>query len=147
MTSEAIVRLAEAAHQRYGFKDFKLKGGVMSGIRRWKLLLHLADRFPDARITIDPNGAWSLDEAVMLCKNKHDILAYVEDPCGAENGYSGREIMAEFRRATGLPTATNMVATDWRQLRTFNPVACGGYSSCRSAFLDNAGCSTGCTDL
>ena len=24
--------------------------------------------------------------------------------------------MAEFRRATGLPTATNMVATDWRQL-------------------------------
>jgi glucarate dehydratase len=24
--------------------------------------------------------------------------------------------MAEFRRATGLPTATNMVATDWREL-------------------------------
>ena len=25
--------------------------------------------------------------------------------------------MAEFRQATGLPTATNMIATDWRQLR------------------------------
>ena len=25
--------------------------------------------------------------------------------------------MAEFRRATGLPTATNMVATDWRELK------------------------------
>ena len=24
--------------------------------------------------------------------------------------------MAEFRRATGLPTATNMIATDWRQM-------------------------------
>ena len=24
--------------------------------------------------------------------------------------------MAEFERATGLPTATNMIATDWRQL-------------------------------
>jgi glucarate dehydratase len=24
--------------------------------------------------------------------------------------------MSEFRRATGLPTATNMVATDWRQM-------------------------------
>ena len=24
--------------------------------------------------------------------------------------------MAEFRRATGLPTATNMVATDWREM-------------------------------
>jgi glucarate dehydratase len=44
------------------------------------------------------------------------VVAYAEDPCGAEDGFSGREVMAEFRRATGLPTATNMVATDWRQL-------------------------------
>jgi len=44
------------------------------------------------------------------------LLAYAEDPCGAEGGYSGREVMAEFRRATGLPTATNMIATDWRQI-------------------------------
>ena len=43
-------------------------------------------------------------------------MAYAEDPCGPEAGYSGREIMAEFKRATGIPTATNMVATDWRQL-------------------------------
>jgi glucarate dehydratase len=116
LTPKAIVRLAEAAHQRYGFKDFKLKGGVMSGSEEIEAVVALAKRFPEARITIDPNGAWSLDEAVMLCKKKHDVLAYVEDPCGAENGYSGREIMAEFRRATGLPTATNMIATDWRQL-------------------------------
>jgi glucarate dehydratase len=44
------------------------------------------------------------------------VLAYAEDPCGAEKGFSGREIMAEFRQATGLPTATNMIATDWREL-------------------------------
>jgi hypothetical protein len=44
------------------------------------------------------------------------VVAYAEDPCGAEDGFSGREVMAEFRRATGLPTATNMIATDWRQL-------------------------------
>jgi len=31
LTPGAIVRLAEAAQQRYGFKDFKLKGGVMNG--------------------------------------------------------------------------------------------------------------------
>jgi len=116
LTPNAIVRLAEAAHQRYGFNDFKLKGGVMSGEKEMEAIVALADRFPDARITIDPNGAWSLDEAVRLCRNKHDVLAYAEDPCGAENGYSGREIMAEFRRATGLHTATNMIATDWRQL-------------------------------
>ncbi|MCX6329715.1 MAG: glucarate dehydratase [Bacteroidia bacterium] len=116
LTPEAIIRLAEAAHRRYGFKDFKLKGGVMTGGEEMEAVVALASRFPDARITIDPNGAWSLNEAVILCRDKHDVLAYVEDPCGAENGYSGREIMAEFRRATGLLTATNMIATDWRQL-------------------------------
>ena len=67
-------------------------------------------------MTLDPNGGWSLDQAIALCRDLHGVLAYAEDPCGAENGYSGREVMAEFRRATGLPTATNMIATDWRQM-------------------------------
>ena len=116
LTPEAIVKLAEAARLRYGFKDFKLKGGVMSGSNEIESVIALHERFPGARITIDPNGAWSLNEAIDLCRNMHDVLAYVEDPCGAENGYSGREIMAEFKKATGLPTATNMIATDWRQL-------------------------------
>lgn len=117
LTPDSIVRLAEAAHALYGFNDFKLKGGVLDGAEEMEAVAALAKRFPDARITLDPNGAWSLDEAIRLCENKHNILAYAEDPCGAEKGFSGREIMAEFRSATGLPTATNMVATDWRQLR------------------------------
>lgn len=116
LTPETIVRLAEAAHARYGFNDFKLKGGVLAGAEEIEAIKALAKRFPKARITLDPNGAWSLNEAVGLCKDMHGILAYAEDPCGAENGYSGREVMAEFRRATGLPTATNMIATDWRQM-------------------------------
>jgi glucarate dehydratase len=116
LTPEAVVRLAVAAHERYGFHDFKLKGGVLAGEEEIAAVTALAERFPDARITLDPNGAWSLAEAVRLCRGKDDVLAYAEDPCGAENGYSGREVMAEFRRATGLRTATNMIATDWRQL-------------------------------
>ncbi|MDB5789294.1 glucarate dehydratase [Caballeronia mineralivorans] len=116
MTPEAVVRLAQAAHARYGFNDFKLKGGVLSGDAEIEAVTALAERFPKARVTLDPNGAWSLSEAVRLCRDQHHVLAYAEDPCGAENGYSGREIMAEFRRATGLPTATNMIATDWRQM-------------------------------
>jgi glucarate dehydratase len=117
LTTESILRLAEAVRSRYGFHDFKLKGGVLAGSEEMETVTALADRFPDARITLDPNGAWSLSEAIRLCANKRDVLAYAEDPCGAEEGYSGREIMAEFRRATGIPTATNMIATDWRQLR------------------------------
>jgi glucarate dehydratase len=116
MTPASVVRLAEAAHERYGFRDFKLKGGVLAGAQEIEAVRALAERFPDARVTIDPNGAWSLAEAVRLCSGLGGVLAYAEDPCGAENGFSGREVMAEFRRATGLPTATNMVATDWRQL-------------------------------
>lgn len=116
MTPREIVRLAEAAHERYGFTDFKLKGGVMTGPEEMAAVSALAERFPGARITLDPNGAWSLAEAITLVNSHPRVLAYAEDPCGPENGYSGREIMAEFRRATGLPTATNMVATDWRQM-------------------------------
>ncbi|SDN33165.1 glucarate dehydratase [Bacillus sp. OK048] len=116
LTPEAVVRLAEASHKKYGFNDFKLKGGVLEGKEEIKAIKALKERFPEARITLDPNGAWSLKEAVELCKDMHGILAYAEDPCGAENGYSGREIMAEFRRQTGLPTATNMISTDWRQM-------------------------------
>ena len=116
LTAKSIVRLAEAAQAHYGFNDFKLKGGVLSGAEEMEAIVALAERFPKARITIDPNGAWSLEEAIGLCRDKHGVLAYREDPCGAEKGYSGREVMAEFRRATGLPTATNMIATDWRQL-------------------------------
>jgi glucarate dehydratase len=117
LTTDAVVRMAEAAHARYGFHDFKLKGGVLAGAEEMETVSALAERFPKARITLDPNGAWSLDEAVRLCAGKQQVLAYAEDPCGAEQGFSGREIMAEFRSATGLPTATNMVATDWRQLK------------------------------
>ena len=117
LTPEAIVRLAEAAQAQYGFNDFKLKGGVQAGAEEMKAVEALHGRFPEARITLDPNGAWSLKEAVALCKGKQEVLAYAEDPCGAEQGFSGREIMAEFREATGLPTATNMIATDWRELK------------------------------
>jgi len=115
LTPDAIVRLAEAAQARYGFRHFKLKGGVLRGEEEVEACAAIKARFPQCRVSVDPNGAWSLREAVALCRDRK-VLAYAEDPCGAEDGYSGREIMAEFRRATGVPTATNMIATDWRQL-------------------------------
>jgi glucarate dehydratase len=116
LTPDAVVRLAEAAAERYGFRDFKLKGGVLAGEAEVDAVVALAERFADARVTIDPNGAWSLDEAIRLLGPLKGVLAYAEDPCGAEGRFSGREVMAEFRRATGLKTATNMIATDWREL-------------------------------
>ncbi|MDB5849256.1 MAG: glucarate dehydratase, partial [Rhodoferax sp.] len=116
LTPQAIVRLAEAAYERYGFNDFKLKGGALRADEEIEAIVALHERFPKARVTLDPNGGWLLKDAIRLMRDMRGVVAYAEDPCGAEDGFSGREVMAEFRRATGLPTATNMVATDWRQL-------------------------------
>ena len=116
LDADAIVRQAEAAQERYGFNDFKLKGGVLRGAEEIEAVTALHERFPDARVTLDPNGGWLLKDAIALMRDMKSVVAYAEDPCGAEDGFSGREVMAEFRRATGLPTATNMIATDWRQL-------------------------------
>lgn len=116
LTPQAVVALAEAARDRYGFTDFKLKGGVLPGEREVETVTALARRFPGVRVTIDPNGGWLLADAIRHGRALRDVVAYAEDPCGAEDGYSGREVMTEFKRATGLRTATNMIATDWRQL-------------------------------
>lgn len=115
LTPERIVEEAAALQEKYGFRNFKLKGGVLTGEEEMRAVRALKEAFPDARINIDPNGAWSLEEAVRLCRDMHGIITYVEDPCGPEAGYSGREIMREFKNATQFQVATNMIATDWRQ--------------------------------
>ena len=116
LTPEAIVRLAQAAQDRYGFQDFKLKGGALRAEEEVEAIVALHEKFPEARITLDPNGGWLLKDAIRLLRDHRNTMAYAEDPCGAEGVFSGREVMAEFKRATGLPTATNMVATDWREM-------------------------------
>lgn len=113
----SVVALAEAAEAKYGFRDFKLKGGVLDGDVEVETVLALKARFPEARITLDPNGGWMLDDAIRYGRRMADAIAYAEDPCGAEGRFSGREVMAEFKRATGLRTATNMIATDWREMQ------------------------------
>ena len=116
LTPEKIVALAKATHKKYGFVDFKLKGGVLSAKEELKAVQAIKKEFPNARVDLDPNGAWSLKEALEIKDELKEVLAYCEDPCGAENGFSGREIMAEFKRESGIPTATNMINTDWRQM-------------------------------
>ena len=116
LTPEKIVALAKATHEKYGFEDFKLKGGVLPPKEELKAVQAIKAAFPEARVDLDPNGCWSLKEALEIAPQLKECLAYCEDPCGAENGYSGREIMAEFKRESGMPTATNMINTDWRQM-------------------------------
>lgn len=115
LTHDAIVEEAGLLQEKYGFKHFKLKGGVLDGAYEMETIRALKKAFPEHGVNIDPNGAWELQEAIALCKPMEEILTYVEDPCGSEAGYSGREVMAEFKNAVHLPVATNMIATDFRQ--------------------------------
>ena len=80
LTPEAVVRLAEAAQARYGFQDFKLKGGVLRGEEEVEAIVALHERFPEARITLDPNGGWLLRDAMRLMRDMHGVVAYAEDP-------------------------------------------------------------------
>ena len=116
LDAETIVAMARATKEKYGFADFKLKGGVLKGDEEMKVIRAMKKEFPVARMVLDPNGGWLLEEAVEYVKGMQGILTYCEDPCGAEGVYSGREIVSEFRRRTGFPTATNMIATDWREV-------------------------------
>ena len=116
LDAESIVGQARAAIARFGFRMFKLKGGVLDGPAECECVSALAEAFPDAGVTIDPNGCWQLRDAVEWLAPLKSRLAYAEDPCGAQGGRSGCEVLAEFRRATGIPTATNMVATDFAGL-------------------------------
>ena len=115
LTTESLVEQAQCLHEKYGFRNFKLKGGVLPGEYEMETCRALKKAFPNGRINIDPNGAWSLEEAVRLCKPMENVLSYIEDPCGPESGYSGREILSEFKNYVNLPVATNMIAVDWRQ--------------------------------
>ena len=117
LTADAIVAFAKATKEKYGFEDFKLKGGVLPGDQEMDVIRELKKAFPDARIDLDPNGGWTLEQACEYVKGMKGILTYCEDPCGAEGRFSGREIMAEFRQESGMPTATNMIDTDWREMR------------------------------
>lgn len=116
MDADSIVKLAQAAYKRYGFKTFKLKGGVLDGEKEVEVMKALHRAFPEAKLDLDPNGAWSLKDAIHYADELKDVLHYIEDPCGAEDGFSGREILSEFLKKTHMPTATNMVDTDWRQM-------------------------------
>ncbi|MEI2699532.1 MAG: enolase C-terminal domain-like protein [Microthrixaceae bacterium] len=111
-----MVRLAEAAQARYGFQRLQAQGRrARAATRRSRRSRALARALPGrADHARSQRRLARSTTRSRLCRDLHGVLAYAEDPCGAEGGFSGREVMAEFRRATGLPTATNMIATDWR---------------------------------
>jgi len=112
LSEEQIVAQARRMIDENGFGSIKLKAGTLLGPEHEINCIKALNRaFPDTPLRIDPNGNWSVETSVRMAESVGDALQYYEDPA------PGLEGMAEVRRRTGLPLATNMVVTDFDEFR------------------------------
>ncbi|MDX1418458.1 MAG: enolase C-terminal domain-like protein [Rubricoccaceae bacterium] len=110
-TADAIVRHARALADRHGFTTHKLKAGVFAPDHEVEVFRALAEALPGHRLRIDPNAAWSVEEAVRIGRAIEDLPNdYYEDPTW------GLEGMRRVRERVRIPTATNTVVVNFEQL-------------------------------
>ncbi|MET9436549.1 glucarate dehydratase family protein [Streptomyces sp. NPDC006551] len=107
-----VVAQARRFDRRYGFRSFKLKGGVFPPEREIAAIRALAEAFPGRPLRLDPNGAWSVETSLAVARELKDVLEYLEDPA------SGTEPMAEVAARTDVPLATNMCVTTFEEVPT-----------------------------
>lgn len=106
-----IVAQARQMIDTYGFESIKLKAGVFDPLEEAEAVLALKQAFPKHQLRIDPNSNWSMNTSLKVAEKLAGCLEYYEDPTPTLEG------MAELHRRTGLPLATNMVVTNWAELR------------------------------
>ncbi|MEU5591601.1 glucarate dehydratase family protein [Streptomyces sp. NPDC020298] len=106
-----IVEQARLMQQRYGFRSFKLKGGVFPPDEEIAAIRALAQAFPRQPLRLDPNVAWTVETSKYVARELDGVLEYLEDPT---RGIPG---MAEVARESPLPLATNMCVIAWEHLR------------------------------
>ena len=96
LTPEALVRECRQFLDEYGFREIKLKGGVLEPADEIESVKALRCEFgADVPLRIDPNCAWSVATSVQVGEGLAEELSgggYLEDPC------PGLGAMAEVRR-------------------------------------------------
>jgi glucarate dehydratase len=113
VTPEQIVAHAQDLKTRYGFKTHKLKGGHFAPDHDIETFRALGAAFPRDKLRLDPNAAWSVEEAVRVGRAIEDLNNdYFEDPTW------GLEGMRRLRNLVRIPTATNTVVVNFEQLAT-----------------------------
>jgi glucarate dehydratase len=138
-TPETMGAMAAQFRDKWGFRVFKLKGGVLDPDLELETMKELAGRLgPKALLRIDPNGRWRQDTAVRVGKKLARMpLEYYEDPV------HGQRAMAEVRRQTGLKMSTNMCVTRFEhipealELKPIDVLLCdhhyfGGFAGCQA---------------
>jgi glucarate dehydratase len=110
MSPDALVEQAKEFYAKYGFRSWKLKGGVLEPGLEIETMLKLREEFPDHGLRIDPMGAWTVPTAVEVVKKLDGVLEYLEDPC------RGMDAMAELSALIDTPLATNLVVVEFEQI-------------------------------
>ena len=120
LTPETLVAQARQMTGKYGFRDLKLKAGVLDPAIEIESVRQLRAAFgPSAPVRMDPNCAWSVETSVRVGQTLAEELSgagYLEDPTATMEG------MAQVRRtlsATGVntPLASNVAVTSFADLR------------------------------
>lgn len=111
VNADQIVKQARQMIEQYGFQSIKLKAGVFDPEEEADAILALKAAFPEHQLRIDPNSNWSMATSLRVAEKLAGCLEYYEDPTPTLEG------MAALHKATGLPLATNMVITNWDELR------------------------------
>ncbi|MER5438167.1 glucarate dehydratase family protein [Streptomyces sp. NPDC002790] len=106
-----IVDQARKFTERYGFRSFKLKGGVFAPEQEIAAIRALAEAFPESPLRLDPNGAWSVETSIKVIEALQDVLEYMEDPT------LGTPHMAAVAARTDVPLATNMCVTTFDEVK------------------------------
>ncbi len=119
LDAKSMVRQCKQMIAQYGFKEIKLKGGVLDPDQEIETIKQLRAEFgPKFPLRIDPNCAWSIDTSVRVGRELKVELSdggYLEDPTASIEG------MAEVRRrllAEGneTPLASNVATTAFEHL-------------------------------
>lgn len=111
VTEEAAAREFLDFNRKFGFTTCKFKGGVLPPEKEIEALRLMRAALPHARLRIDPNLGWSVATSIRVAGACKEIgLEYLEDPTPGHDG------MAEVRRSTRIPLATNMVVTRFADL-------------------------------
>jgi glucarate dehydratase len=110
-TAEQLVGYAREAKRQHGFTSHKLKAGVFPPDYELEAFRALANAFPEDNVRIDPNGAWSTEQAIRFGQAIEDLRNdYLEDPVYGLNG------MRRVRQMVRVPLATNTVVVNFEQL-------------------------------
>jgi glucarate dehydratase len=115
----ACVRECEQMISQYGFREIKLKGGVLPPDIEIATIRQLREEFgTEYPLRIDPNCAWSVDTSVRVGRELKAELSgggYLEDPCATLEGMGEvrRRLLAEDNHT---PQASNVAVTCFADL-------------------------------